>query len=272
MIPSSGIYYGPVSHVRHQPVKNSFTYQYTMLGLDLDQLTNFTGQSLLFGTSWFHPFRFNEKDYLKSEPGELKQRIANKVRQLGGNWSGNKVFMVAQCRTLGLYFSPINFYYCYDKKDNVQLLLAEVSNTPWNERHYYLVDMKKVNANVSKEDVEQLSDKTFHVSPFMDVNMKYKWKLSPPSDVVKVIIENIPKANAMISESEDGKFNKDKKAKVTRFFTAAMSLRKKQFSSFSLFIASLSLPFTVLKMLVLIYWQALKLWTIGVPFVPYEKN
>ena len=240
----SGIFSGHVLHRRFSPVLHKFKYKMSMFGIDIDEINQISKKFKLFGTSKFSPIKFNQKDYIINEPGDLKARIANKVKSLGGQWDGSKVFMLIQCRCLGLYFSPVNFFYCYDKTGSCELMLAEVSNTPWNERHYYLI-------NILKSD---MTKKTFHVSPFMQLNMKYKWRVTTPEDKVIVSIANH-------FEGEDNPT-----------FDAHLALMKKPLSSLNLIKSWVSLPLMVFKIVTLIYWQALKLFFKRVPFVPYSKS
>jgi hypothetical protein len=216
----------------------------SMFGIDIDEINQISDKFKLFGTTKFSPIKFNQKDYIINEPGDLKQRIASKGQALGGNWDGSKVYMLIQCRCLGIYFSPVNFFYCYNENDECELMLAEVSNTPWNERHYYLI-------NILKSD---MTKKTFHVSPFMQLDMKYKWRVSTPKDKVVVSIAN----------------HFEGETKPT--FDAHLALMKQPLSSVNLIKNWIKLPLMVFKILTLIYWQALKLFFKRVPFIPYSKS
>ena len=244
----SGIYQGVVSHTRFSPKYHQFSYKISMLGILLDELDQITERHSLFGNQWFNPVRFNEKDYIKSEPGSLKLRIVNKVKSLGGEWDGHKVLMVVQCRCLGLYFSPINFYYCFDQNDDCLLMLAEVSNTPWNERHYYLVNVPK-RTEKAQSDRKNISKKDFHVSPFMELSMNYHWNVTHPSEKLFINIKN------MTLESQE------------KVFEANMKLTKQPLKTLTLVKSWLSLPFTIIKIVSLIYWQALRLFIKRIPIV-----
>ena len=203
-----------------------------MLALDTSEMEKHHSPSWLFGFSKFYPLGFVEKDYLRSEPGTLDQRIRNKVSQLGGNIDISRILMLVQVRCFGIYFSPANFYFCYDQNENCTHMLAEVSNTPWNERHYYL-----------------------------DLDMCYFWQVKPPSNDTEKLVVNIENKRENLQSGE-----------MDKLFDVSLTMRKKEFSKKSLLGVWCQLPVMTIKVVFSIYWQALKLFIKGIPFIGYQKK
>lgn len=254
--PASGVYQGMVSHLRLKPKKHGFNYDFGMLLLNLDEVEQLESCSRLFSARGFAPISFRAGDYLQEGLPQgkghgqeycvrsLKKRVELKMAALGAGVSFDAIVFAGQVRNFGLYFSPVNFFFGY-RKGVASYLLAEVSNTPWNERHYYLVDLSNAQADAPNKVVDS-SDKVFHVSPFMDLNMKYLWRVSPPAQQLRIGIEN--RGNE-------------------RLFNAQLNLSRQPFSPSALAAMVRRFPLMTARIVGGIYWQALRLFVKGVPFV-----
>ena len=239
---NSAIYSGWVRHRRYSPKPHEFNYKLFLLSLDLDELEN----DLKFGP-WFRVEKpavlsFCHKDYLGGEGKLSKQKVWDRVVSLGGEKHAGQVVLLGQLRCFGLYFSPVNFYYCHDTTGAFKYLLAEVSNTPWNERHCYLVDAKQ---NV-------VMDKEFHVSPFMNEDMQYHWRFTPLKQTLYLNIDNV-------RDSE-------------KLFDATFSMQREDLTSGALIKNLLRVPAMTISTVLGIHWEAIKLYAKGIKYVPYVKK
>lgn len=237
---NSALLVGMVRHRRFTPVKHSLSYPLFMPCLDLDEIPQLEKSVWGFGSSWWHWARFKRNDYLGD--GDLKQAVFDKVCELTGEKISGRVEAVVHLRYLGIYFSPVNFYYVYDEEGRWRYLLAEVSNTPWNERHYYALD--------ANDESTWRHNKGFHVSPFNPIAQEYQWKLKPLERLLSIHLE-------CHRESKE--------------FDATLKMHKYPFSSKVLVKHLISTPVMAVKVTTGIYWHALKLWAKGAPFYSHPK-
>jgi DUF1365 family protein len=196
-----------------------------------------------FAFNGIAPYQFRSRDYLTfAQPQsieELDSAIRDKMQELGAVSVDGDLFFMGQIRALGIFFSPVNFYFHRKHGEHsFDWMLAEVSNTPWNQRHYYLVNMKE----------QSDSQKAFHVSPFNPIDMQYKWQIAQPSDTFSMALSCYQQQ---------------------RHFTASLALRKQALNSHSMTKLILKMPSTTLFSVVGIYWQALKLFFKRTPVYPH---
>lgn len=226
---TSAIFQGEVYHERFEPTRHKFTYDIMAFWLNLDEVEQLDNQIRGFSNEQFNWVSFRRSDFLKNASMPLKQEALQTMSELAGTPLSGEVFLLSPLRVLGMYFSPVNFYYLKSGKGVFTHLLAEVSNTPWNERHCYLVDL----FNPSE------TQKQFHVSPFNPIDMTYRWHVPQPSERLNLRLDC---------------------CKGSKHFTAAVALEKEVMSSRSLLKTLLKIPSITIKTVWGIYWQALKLF------------
>ena len=235
------IYSGEVMHARFLPKKHRFSYRINLFWLDLNKLNQTAAKLSWFSMHKFAPVQFRRSDFLGDPSSLLQDSVLEKMSELAGKPVLGKVFLLSPLRTFGLYFSPVNFYYLQDTLGHYSYLLAEVSNTPWNETHCYLVDLAD----------QQDSQKVFHVSPFNPIDMQYKWKIEQPAQNLKLSL-------ACHQES--------------KHFVANLNLSRQELNSQNLKRVVRKIPFMTIKTVVGIYWQALKLFIKGMPIYSHPAQ
>lgn len=240
----SALYKGTVFHARFLPKKHQFNYQIFLYWIKLSELEQLDSKikNFAYQSKAWSMVRFKRSDYLGDHTEKLEHSVLEKMNALhphDNETLDGDVFMLGQVRTLGLYFSPVNFYYLRNNEGVFTHILAEVSNTPWNERHHYLVDLNK------QED----TDKKFFVSPFNPMDMIYQWNIKPPDKHLSLSLTCLKKQ---------------------KHFVASLQLEKQALNSTTLFKNLVSIPSMTIKTVFGIYWQATKLFFKRIPI--YSHN
>ncbi len=178
---NSAVYEGFVSHHRHSPVDHGFRYDHAMLFLDLDELPELFDCHPLWSARGRALAHFARPDYLGDPEVPLDAAVRDLAHERIGERPDGPIRLLTNVRMLGHCFNPVSFYYCYRSDgETLRAVVAQVTNTPWGERHAYVMDVDSEGTPGSV--LGQSFDKVFHVSPFMGMDHRYDWRLTAPSD------------------------------------------------------------------------------------------
>jgi DUF1365 family protein len=236
---ASAIYRGQVQHRRHAPNAHAFRYPLFMLYLDLDELDQVFAGRWLWSVNRRNLAEFRRSDYLGDSALPLKDCVLDEVAAATGTRPAGPVRMLAHLRYFGHCFNPVSFYYCFEADgERLHSIVAEITNTPWNERHRYVLPVH--GAEQCGEGWHWNFRKAFHVSPFLPLDRDYRWRFGLPADALRVHMD---------SRSENGKD-----------FDATLTLQRETLTAGSLARSLLRHPAMTLKVVWAIHWQALLIW------------
>ncbi len=247
----SAIYTGQVQHRRRVPHKHEFNYSLFMLYLDLDEAESLFRRFRFLSFNRKNIASFHESDHYLVDDLNLKASIQSLIKEKTGKSQSGPIRLLTHLRYFGYVMNPVSFYYCWDEHDSrLEFIIAEINNTPWGERHCYVLPATQARDTGSQLDYR--FDKDFHVSPFMSMQQQYEWRFSLPDSGLHV---------AMKSYEDE-----------VHMFDAHLNLYREELNPSSLNKKLLQFPFMTAKVITAIYWQACKLWLKRTPFYPHPDT
>jgi hypothetical protein len=249
---ASALYVGHLRHRRFAPRRNDFRYRIYLTLIDLDELPTVFQGRWLWSSSRPALAWFRRADYLGDPAVPLDEAVRDRIEKETGKRPSGPIRLLTHLRQFGYNFNPVSFYYVFDATGReLETVVAEITNTPWDERHSYVLSVTEAE-RVGTKTLRWQFDKGFHVSPFLPMDMRYDWRLSVPGETLEVHMENW----------REGRCD----------FDSTMTLRRLPMTSGNLARALWSFPLITLKVSALIYWQALRLWWKRTPFFVHPEK
>src|SRR5580692_10620672 len=199
---AAALYVGDVMHARLKPVGHRFSYRVMSLLIDLDRLEVADRQTPLFGVNRSALYSFHESDHGDRDGSSLRQYAQRCAAEHGIDLSGGRVSLLCYPRLLGYTFNPLSAYFCYRADGSLALLIYEVRNT-FGDIHSYVLPVKA--GEISDAGIRQAQDKLFYVSPFIEMAMRYHFRVSPPGESVKLRILETDRGGPLLAATFNGR-------------------------------------------------------------------
>ncbi len=241
MIKESSIYVGKVIHKRFKPKEHFFKYKVFSLFLDLSEIKKIKEKIFFFSHNKFNLISFFDKDHGERNGSSLIDWVKKNLRSLNMDTRDVKIKLLCYPRIFGYVFNPLSIFFIYNSSSSLIAILYEVKNT-FGEQHTYVFK-----TDPKKQVVENKCDKKFYVSPFMDLNSTYNFKILNPKEKLSVIIDQRDQTGKLLFASQDGK--------------------RLDFSAKNLLFSYLKHPLMTIKIILAIHFEALKLWLKGIKHI-----
>jgi uncharacterized protein len=238
-VSASCFYEGTVRHRRHGALRDELRHRLRMAYLDLDELPELFDGRLLWSARRPALAWFRRADYLGAREQPLDRAVRELVRERAAIELDGPIRLLTHLRYFGHCFNPVSFYYCYDAAgERVRAVVAEVTNTPWRERHAYVMPVAE---RASGAVIHGEFAKALHVSPLMSMRHVYNWRLTEPRERLSVHIESSPAGGG------------------APVFDATLSLRRREITTRELRRVLVRDPAPTLRLTARIYLHALRL-------------
>lgn len=241
-MPQNGLYIGKIYHGRHQPFEHKFTYKVFGLLADIDELPALSERLKYFSFNRWNMLSIHNKDHARRDGSAIRPWIEEAAREKNIDLAGGKIYMLAFPRLWGFVFNPIALFYCYDRAGNLAAVLHQVKNT-FGDQHGYLLPVTEMKGKM----IAQECDKEMYVSPFIQMDCRYKFRFREPDEKLDFAIHQYQPDGKILTATWTGDFtpltdNAIKKAVLTH-------------------------PLMTLKVITAIHWEALRIWLKGAKFL-----
>ena len=241
---NSCIYNGEVNHTRFKPVKHFLNYKTFSLLIDLDEIEQLDKSISIFSHNKFNIFSFYNKDHGDRDGSSLKEWVVSNLKKYKIEGNISKIKILCYPRIFGYVFNPLSIFYCYEN-DKLKSIFYEVKNT-FNEQHTYIFKIK------DGEEIKQKCKKKFYVSPFMNMETFYNFKLVDPNQRLSVMIKQTDAEGAVLTATQTG--------------------YRKEFNFKQLLINFFKYPLMTIKIISSIHFEALLLWKKGAIYRKRDKK
>ena len=247
------IYVGTLRHRRFRPVLHAFTYPVFLVMLDVDRIPELMRVSPFSSYNRWNWAAYDERDHFGDPSLSLRERLKRDAAAHGVTLPDGPIFLLTHLRYLGYCFNPVSFYYLLGRSGKLEMMLAEVNNTFGETCNYWLTPECE-QTNTAAQPLESAARryetrKVFHVSPFLELGHQYTWIFTPPGERL-VAHMNTRKSKSVV-------------------FDATLTLERRPWNARELRSVLVEYPWMTAKVIAAIYWQALRLWLKGVPYVPH---
>jgi DUF1365 family protein len=247
--PPASLYPGKVMHARMKPRAHRFNYRVMCLLIDLDRLGEAARLSPLMAVNRRGLFSFHERDHGTGEFKSLRSWADGMLRQHGVMQPASKILLLCYPRILGYVFNPLSVYYCYGEDGALSAVIYEVRNT-FGGIHHYVRPVAP--GELTEAGLRQEERKTFYVSPFIEMDMRYYFRLNPPDDRLKIRILETDSEGPLLAAT----FSGHRRPVATSFLLKTL----------------VALPFMTLKIFGAIHFEAVRLWLKGMKLVPRPRS